>query len=262
MKADRPRLLGVPADPLSFADFLAKIEAWVDSEEGLHQVCTVNPEFIVMAQSNPVFYALLQDSALNVVDGWGAVWALRWRGVSVPERVTGSDGLPLMAARAAQTGWRLFFLGAGEGIAALAAEILRQKYPGLQIVGTYSGSPSPDEAPNILGLIEAARPDIVLVAYGAPRQDMWIQQHRAALSGAGVKMAMGVGGSFDFVSGYIRRAPPWMRRWGLEWLYRLYLQPGRWRRMLRLPLFVALVLLRGEKPPAHQKLGRPSHDNA
>jgi N-acetylglucosaminyldiphosphoundecaprenol N-acetyl-beta-D-mannosaminyltransferase len=257
----RPRLLGVPADPLSFAAFLEQLGAWIQAGEGLHQVCTVNPEFIVMAQRDPAFYALLQESALNVVDGWGAVWALRWRGVAVPERVTGSDGLPLIAARAAQKGWRLFFLGAEEGIAALAAEILRQKYPGLQIVGTYAGSPAAEEAPHLLSLIAAARPDMLFVAYGAPRQDVWIQQHRGALAASGVRVAMGVGGSFDFLTGYIRRAPPWMRDWGLEWLYRLYLQPSRWRRMLRLPLFVFLVLWRGDSPPAHSQSGRP-HDNA
>jgi N-acetylglucosaminyldiphosphoundecaprenol N-acetyl-beta-D-mannosaminyltransferase len=201
----------------------------------MHQICTINPEFVVLAQSQAEFFQVLQKSAVNVLDGWGAVWALRWRGIAVPGRVTGSDGLPLLAQAAAQHGWRLFFLGAGEGIAQQAADILTARYPGLQVVGTYSGSPDPSDANFILEQLRQSEADILLVAYGAPAQDLWIARYQAQLS---VKVAMGVGGSFDFITEHIPRAPHWMRRSGLEWLFRLYQQPWRWRRMLRLPLFV------------------------
>lgn len=246
----RPHILGVPADPITFEELLQRIGTWVKEGSRLHQICTINPEFIVIAQHDPQFYAVLQQSDLNIIDGWGAVWALRWRGIRVPGRVTGSDGVPLIAERAAQEGWRIFLLGAGEGIAERAAQIFRQHYTGVQIVGTYAGSPRPADADGIIERINAAKPDILLVAYGAPQQDVWIHRYRDRL---GVKVAMGIGGTLDFVTGNIPRAPLWMRRWGLEWLYRLYLQPSRWRRMLRLPVFAIKALLWKDRPPSHAR---------
>ena len=246
----RPRILGVPTDPITFEAMLVQIEQWINTGDRLHQICTVNPEFIVMAQTDAAFYQVLQAADLCVLDGWGAVWALRGRGIQVPERVTGSDGVPLLMARAADKGWRVFLLGAGEGIAAQAAEILRKQHPSLQIVGTHAGTPHPDAAEQIIQMINAASPDILLVAYGAPQQDQWIALHRDRLR---VKVAMGVGGVFDFITENVPRAPLWMRRWGIEWLYRLYLQPSRWKRMLRLPRFAIQALLFGERPPRHAR---------
>jgi N-acetylglucosaminyldiphosphoundecaprenol N-acetyl-beta-D-mannosaminyltransferase len=244
----RPRILGVPVDPITFEDMLRHIEEWIHTGDRLHQICTINPEFIIIAQTHPEFYAVLQGSDLNVIDGWGTVWALRWRGITVPQRVTGSDGVPLIAERAAQKGWRLFLLGGFNGVAERSAQILRSRYPGLQIAGTYEGSPHPDEAEEIIRRINIAQVDILLVAYGAPNQDIWIRQHRARLQ---VKAAMGVGGVFDFITENIPRAPVWMRHWGIEWVYRLYLQPSRWRRMLRLPVFAVKALLFKDRPPSH-----------
>lgn len=245
---NRPAILGIPVDLITFEGLLAQIGDWVQADDGLHQICTVNPEFIMQAQRTPQFYNVLQESALNVADGWGAVWALRLRGIAVPERVTGSDGVPLIAARAAQEGWRLFLLGAGPSVAAWAGEILKSRNPALQIVGVYEGSPAPEEADEIIRCVNEAGTDILLVAYGAPQQDLWIYQHRARLK---VKVAMGIGGSLDFIAGVVPRAPRWMRRSGLEWLYRLILQPWRWRRMLVLPLFAVYALIYGGRSPRH-----------
>jgi len=242
----RPYLLGIPADPITFNQLLDHIEMWIQSNDGLHQICTINPEFTVIAQSDYDFFTLLQRSNLNVIDGWGAVMALRGRGISVPERVTGSDGVPMIAQRAAQQGWRLFLLGAAEGIADETAIILQNRYPDLQIAGTYSGSPHPDDADHIIQMINDSQADILFVAYGAPKQDLWIDRYRDRLA---VNVAMGIGGSFDFITGNVPRAPQWMRQSGLEWLYRLYLQPSRWRRMLRLPIFVMWVLIFGSRSP-------------
>lgn len=242
----RPHILSVPADPISYTALFDTIGEWIRAKDGLHQICTINPEFVVVAQSNSAFMHVLANSELNVLDGWGVVWALRLRGIHVPERVTGSDGVVLLAQEAAKQGWKLFFLGAAEGVADQAAALLTQRYAGLQVVGTYSGSPRPEDAPTILEKITHSQADIVLVAYGAPQQDLWIAQYRDQLS---VSVAMGVGGSFDFITGQIPRAPRWMRRMGIEWLFRLYQQPSRWRRMLRLPLFVWWVLRYGEYSP-------------
>jgi N-acetylglucosaminyldiphosphoundecaprenol N-acetyl-beta-D-mannosaminyltransferase len=202
-------------------------------------VCTINPEFMMIAQKDVNFANILRRADLCVPDGVGLLWAARRRGPPLPERVTGSDGVPIIAARAAEKGWKLFFLGAGPGVGQKAADILTAQHPGLQIVGVYGGSPAPEEEDAIVERVNASGADILFVAYGAPEQDKWIARNLPRLR---VRMAMGVGGSFDFIAGIIPRAPEWMRRAGLEWLYRLYLQPWRIRRMTRLPRFVLAVL--------------------
>ena len=116
---------------------------------------------------------------------------------------------------------------------------LEEKYPTLRPVEVCSGLPASEVSPAILSRIKEAKPDILLVAFGAPGQELWIKEHQNQL---GVPVAIGVGGALDFISGRVRRAPLWMRRWGLEWTYRLVRQPWRWRRMLRLPAFAALSL--------------------
>ncbi len=239
---ERIRVLGLPVDGITYAQWLDLIAQWVTQGERAYHVCTTNPEFIMIAQDDSNFHNILQRADLCVPDGVGLLWAARRLGQPLPERVTGSDGVPAIAERAAQIGWRLYFLGAAPGIADQAADVLRERYPGVQIVGIYSGSPAPEEEDAIVERINASQADILFVAYGAPKQDKWIARNLPRLQ---VKMAMGVGGSFDFIAGTVPRAPEWMRQLGLEWLYRLYLQPWRIKRMLRLPRFVFAVLRRG-----------------
>ena len=162
-------------------------------------------------------------------------------GAPIPERVTGSDGVPLIARYAAERGWKIFFLGAAAGIAERAAAILQERNPRLLVAGTFAGSPSADDEDALVAMVNASGADILLVAYGAPKQDKWIARNLPRLQ---VSMAMGVGGSLDFIAGVVPRAPLWMRERGLEWLYRLLRQPWRLRRMLRLPRFVIAVLWR------------------
>jgi N-acetylglucosaminyldiphosphoundecaprenol N-acetyl-beta-D-mannosaminyltransferase len=144
-----------------------------------------------------------------------------------------------IAERAAQSGWRLYLLGGALGVADRAAAILQARYPGLVVAGAFPGSPAPDEENDIVERIRAARPDMLFVAFGAPAQDLWIARNQPRLQ---VPVAMGVGGSLDFVAGVTRRAPEWVQRIGLEWLYRLIREPWRWRRQLELPRFVWHVL--------------------
>jgi len=191
------------------------------------------------ARRNPEFAAVLEQADLCMPDGIGLLWAARRLGQTLPERVTGSDGVPMIAQAAAEHGWRLYLLGAAPGVAERAAEILAGCYPGLRVVGTYPGSPADADAPGIIARVRLAHPDILFVAYGAPKQDLWIAKHRDALA---VPVMMGVGGSFDFIVGVQKRAPRWMQRINLEWLYRLISQPWRWRRQLDLPRFVWAVL--------------------
>jgi len=159
-------------------------------------------------------------------------------------RVGGSDLVAQIANRAAADGWRLFLLGAAEGVAEQAAVKLGQRHPAINIVGTFAGSPALDQEENILTRIRSAAPDILLVAYGAPKQDKWLARN---LARTGAAVGVGIGGSLDHIVGKQKRAPKWVQRLWLEWLYRLIREPRRWRRQLALPKFVWQVLTEQKK---------------
>lgn len=241
----RLRILGVPVDAITWEDLRRTITAWVGGDTP-RQMCTVNPEFVMVAQQDINFYNILNRADLCVADGQGLLWAARYLGLPLPERITGSDGVPLIAGWAAEAGWSLFLLGAAAGVAARAAAILQKAHPGLRIAGTYAGSPAPQDEDDIVARINASGADILFVAYGAPAQDKWIARNLPRLH---VRVAAGVGGAFDFIAGVQKRAPLAWRRLGLEWLYRLIQQPWRWKRMTRLPRFVLAVLRRGRRGP-------------
>ena len=235
---DRLTMLGVPVDAITYDGWIDRIGEWIARDDGARHVCTVNPEFIMLAQRDPIFFNILRRAALCVPDGVGLLWASRRLGAPIPQRVTGSDGLPLIGRQAAENGWKIFFLGAAEGIAERAANVLRAEHPRLIVAGAYGGSPAEAEEDEIVARVNASGADILFVAYGAPKQDKWIARNLPRLD---VAMAMGVGGSFDFIAGQVPRAPQWMRDRGLEWLFRLIRQPWRLQRMLRLPRFVFAI---------------------
>jgi N-acetylglucosaminyldiphosphoundecaprenol N-acetyl-beta-D-mannosaminyltransferase len=243
-------VLGVRVDRVSQLQALAIIDQLIALRRAsgntlpCKQIVTVNTEFVMAAQKNSEFRHTINSAALAIADGIGVVWATRFVGLPTPERITGTDTLVALARCSAEKGYRLYLLGAGSGIAEQAGESLRALAPGLQIAGTYAGSPAPYEEDAIIERIHAANADILCVAYGAPAQDLWIYRNLSRLP---VALAMGVGGAYDFLSGRQRRAPQAMQRMGLEWLYRLYREPWRWKRMLALPHFILQVLLRGRK---------------
>jgi N-acetylglucosaminyldiphosphoundecaprenol N-acetyl-beta-D-mannosaminyltransferase len=231
-------VLGVRVDRVTTEQALHMMERFI-AERRPHQVVTLNPEFVIKAQHNAEFRVTLEEADLALPDGAGLLWAARLLGRSLLERVTGSDIVPLIAEMSARQGYRLYLLGAAPGVAEKAAETLKRNYPGLRIVGAYAGSPDPAEEDGIIARIVAASPDFLFVAYGAPRQDLWIHRNLRRL---GVPVCMGIGGTLDFIAGVAVRAPRWMRKVGLEWLHRLLRQPWRWRRMLALPQFTYLVM--------------------
>jgi N-acetylglucosaminyldiphosphoundecaprenol N-acetyl-beta-D-mannosaminyltransferase len=216
---------------------LAQIEHFVD-EGGPHLVVTVNPEFVMRAQDDPEFARVLGSADLCLPDGTGVVWAARRQGCSLREAVAGVDLVPPLAATCARRGFRLFLLGAGPGVADELASALRAAHPGLQ-VAAHSGAPDPSHDAETLRLIHDHGTQVLLVAYGAPAQELWIDRLRNRL---GVAAAIGVGGTFDYLTGRVPRAPEWMRRAGLEWLHRLARQPWRVRRMAVLPIYALKVL--------------------
>jgi N-acetylglucosaminyldiphosphoundecaprenol N-acetyl-beta-D-mannosaminyltransferase len=227
------RILGVRVDDVTMSEALTRVEEMV-AQGAPHQVVTLNPEFIMRAQEDAVFRRVLAEADLAIPDGQGLLWAARLLGRPLRERVAGSDMAPALAGLSAQHGYRLYLLGAAPGVAERAAAVLEERYPGVQIVGTFSGSPAPAEEDEIVDRIVAAQPNMLFVAYGAPAQDLWIHRNQPRMQ---VPVAMGVGGTLDFIAGVRKRAPLWMRRAGLEWLYRLIQEPRRWRRMLALPRF-------------------------
>jgi N-acetylglucosaminyldiphosphoundecaprenol N-acetyl-beta-D-mannosaminyltransferase len=236
------KILGVRIHNCDEDGAVRAIESFLRSRpERLHQVCTVNPEFVMEARRNPRFRRLLNSVDLATPDGVGIVAAARLLGTPIRGRATGVALVDRLAGISAQEGYSLFLLGAGPGVAEEAAEALRGRYPQVRIAGTYAGSPAASDLPAVLERLRSADPDVLLVAYGAPRQDLWIEEHKRVLPSS-IKVAMGVGGVFNYLSGRAPLAPAVVRRIGLEWLYRLVTQPWRWKRILRVFAFGALAV--------------------
>lgn len=237
-------VLGIAVDGLDMDGAVAAVLALLDAHRAdpgrpTALVATVNPEFVMLARRDPEFRRVLCSAALRLADGWGVVWALRRRGRQAT-RVAGADLVPRLAAAAARRGYRLYLLGAGPGVAEEAAARLQDQHPDLRVVGAEPGSPRPEDDQAQTDRIRAAAADLVLVAYGAPRQELWIARN-AGRMGAGA--AIGVGGTFDYLAGRVRRAPAAWRRLHGEWAWRLLREPWRARRMAVLPHFALLVLL-------------------
>lgn len=226
------RLFGIDFEDLTQAGLVERIGDSV-RERRACWIATVNVSIVCLAARQPRFHALLRSADVITADGMPIVWMSRLRQHPLRERVTGSDLLRPLAQRAAAEGWRLFLCGGEEGVAERVAELLCQHAPGLQIAGTAAPQfPTPasltDDAANrsLLAAIREARTDVLLVAFGAPKQEQWIRHHfeTGALA---APVAVGIGASFDFVAGRQTRAPPWMRRTGLEWIHRMTTQPFR-----------------------------------
>lgn len=238
---DPPRLsvLGLPVDPVDPVRAARIAARHVESGVPLH-VVTINAEMAMSARKNADLAAVIRNAGLVLPDGSGVVWAARRRGCKV-RKLPGVEFIHELCAVAARAKRPIFLLGAAPGVAQAAGQVLGARHKGLELAGVRDGYFSQDEEPAILEQIRQARPAVLLVALGVPRQEFWIAKH---LPDLGVPVAMGVGGSFDVLSGRLKRAPAWMRRFHLEWLYRLVQEPWRWKRMLSaLPAFAILALV-------------------
>ncbi|OLC00632.1 MAG: hypothetical protein AUI15_07150 [Actinobacteria bacterium 13_2_20CM_2_66_6] len=216
---------------------LLRIEELIESG-GPHLVATVNPEFVMRARKDREFARVLDGAALCLPDGTGVVWAARRQGCEVREPVAGVDLVQPLAAMCSRRGFRLFLLGAAPGVAADLAASLRDANPGLE-VAAHAGSPDSSDDVETVHRIHDHRAQVLLVAYGAPAQELWFDRLQGRLD---VSVAIGVGGAFDYLTGRVPRAPAWMRRAGMEWLGRLVRQPWRVRRMAVLPVYAIKVL--------------------
>jgi N-acetylglucosaminyldiphosphoundecaprenol N-acetyl-beta-D-mannosaminyltransferase len=227
-------ILGTPVDVLDMDAVLGRLEQFV-RERRFHQVATANTDFLINALEDPELRCILRSADLVIPDGMPLLWASRLMRSPLPERVTGADLVPRIAACAANKGYRIFMLGARPDVAQRARDRMLADNPGLQIVGCVSppvAALMDMDHDGLLAEIRRARPDILLVAFGNPKQEKWIHMNRVGL--ADVPVCIGVGGTFDFIAGHTSRAPQWMQRAGLEWIHRLGQEPqrlyGRYRR--------------------------------
>ncbi|MDO4539774.1 MAG: WecB/TagA/CpsF family glycosyltransferase [Syntrophomonadaceae bacterium] len=238
VQRERANILGSLVDMVDQRQSMERIAAFV-REGGSHHIITLNAEIVYQAQEDEALRAIINRADLVTPDGIGVVWGGRRLGYEFRERVTGIDLVHLICEEAATAGWRIYFLGAAPGIAERAAAELCRQYPGLQSAGAHDGYFTAAELPDLLGQIAALKPDILLAALGAPKQEFFIAQHRHALN---IPVCIGVGGSFDVIAGEKKRAPDWMIKCNIEWLYRLLDEPQRWRRQLALPRFMLSVM--------------------
>jgi N-acetylglucosaminyldiphosphoundecaprenol N-acetyl-beta-D-mannosaminyltransferase len=220
-------ILGVRIDNVSLDEAVAQIERFLAAGTP-HQVVTVNPEFVMEAQHNAAFAAVLRDAALAVPDGIGLNLVARLLRLPLRGRVPGVELCERLAALSANKGYRLFLLGAAPRVAEATAQVLQQHFTGVVIAGCYAGSPRPEDESAIHQRILAAKPDILMVAYGAPAQELWIARNQPLLH---IPIAIGVGGTFDELAGVVQRTPKWVQRIGMKWLHRLIQQPWRWKRI-------------------------------
>lgn len=242
MNSKRVSVLGVGLDAIDLATTLKHIEQRIQNRE---------PGYVVLAPAHNVLaayedaglWAIFQRSALTVPDGMGVVWFLRLAGAEGVGRVYGPDLLLAACERGLQAGWRHFFLGGPPGLAERLADILRARFPGVQVAGVFAppfGEMSETETNAMVNTIEAAKPDLLWVALGSPKQERWVADFRDRLS---APVLIGVGAAFDFLAGAKPQAPAWMQRAGLEWLFRLLSEPRRlWRRYAQYPRFALLAV--------------------
>jgi len=230
-------ILGVTFSAQSFQETVADLTQRIHSGQCTH-VVTANPEIVMIARDNRSFQNVLKQ-AYVVPDGIGIIYAAKWTGQPITERVTGIELLEALMQQADQHHWNVYLLGAAPDVNRLAAEKLAQRYPGARVVGYRDGFFRKEEEEQIVQEIVERKPHLLFVAMGAPRQDEWIASRRAELQ---VPLMMGVGGSFDVIAGKVKRAPAVWQKLHLEWLYRLLSQPSRWQRQLAIPRFVWTVL--------------------
>ena len=234
------RVLGFAVHDLPMDSALDAIDAFI-VEGSPHIVVTADSSMLVMAQADEELAAILRKAALVTVDSAGVLWAARRNGAALRSRVSGVELVEQLCKRSAHSGLRIYFLGSAPGIAQGAAAEMERRYPGAVIAGTHHGYYAPEEEKSVCDAVVQAKPDVLCVAMGIPRQEKWINRHQQEI---GVPVAIGVGGTLDVLSGSVRRAPRPIQAAKMEWLWRTLANPKKARKAALLPRFVLLNLLR------------------
>ncbi len=235
---DTLTLLGVPIDRVTMAEALARIEAFIASGEP-HFVATADASMLVDAHDLGSFGDLLRSAALVTPDSAGILWAAKRAGKPIGAKVSGVELVDQICRLSAEKGYRIYFLGAAPGVAEMAADRLRLRHPGCNIVGARHGYFPASDDELIATEVAESKPNVLFVAMGIPRQEQFIEKTQSII---GAQVAMGVGGSLDVYSGKVKRAPLAFQKLRLEWLWRLLLNPSKWRKAMKLPRFVMMIL--------------------
>lgn len=235
---ERHEILGLPVNALTYHDAVSRVEDSITTDKPTW-ILAMNPEKIMKAIADAELSHLLKQADLFIPDGVGILWAGKIFGMTFPQRVTGVDLLMTLIEEAARRGWRIYLLGAAPGVVEEVARSWENAFPGLQVAGCHDGYFGSSGEDLLAEKIKQAKPDILFVGMGSPKQEKFINTYQARI---GVPVCMGVGGSFDVISGKKKRAPQWMQNSGLEWSYRFFIEPTRILRMSALPKFMLLVL--------------------
>jgi len=238
--AEKIDILGVNVEPLTRQDAIIRIEDLIVADAP-RSVCIVNAHTLNISWKNEDYRRILDGADLVLNDGSGVSWAARMQDRKFLDNMVGTDFVPALCDHLQEKGRSIFLLGAAPGVAESAASILKARYPGLMIAGSHHGYFTKLEEGEVLDIIRKSDPDVLLVALGNPKQEIWIHENMAKL---GVPVSIGVGALFDYLSGRVRRAPRWMLDRGIEWVFRLIVEPKRlWRRyIVGNPLFVIRVI--------------------
>ncbi|MDD4801338.1 MAG: WecB/TagA/CpsF family glycosyltransferase [Syntrophomonas sp.] len=231
-------ILGCRVDLVTTAEAVSAIKDLIDKQQPAH-IITLNAEIAYQAYYNSELKNIINSAEVVTPDGIGIVWAGRELGYKFQERVAGIDLFYRLCQEATREDWKIYLLGSAPGVAEKAASKLTAAYPGLKICGIHHGYFKDEDMPAIVQEIGKAAPHILFVALGAPKQEFWIKNYKDQLS---VPVCIGVGGSLDVIAGLKQRAPDWIIKLNLEWLYRLASEPSRIQRQLVLPKFVGLIL--------------------
>lgn len=240
MKPKRIEVLGVPVDCVDMLRAVAFVDESIQAQRAV-SILAVNPEKVIKAQGDATVMRLLSNAGLLIPDGIGVVLAARLFGLGKMQRVPGSELMPKLCELAALRGYKVFLFGASPEVNDAAALRLRESYPGLNVAGRQHGYIKDEEMSALVERINASGAQIVFVALGSPRQELWIEKYAPQLD---AKVFQGVGGTFDVIAGSVKRAPWLFRKMHLEWFYRLVSQPKRVLRQTALPKFAYQVLLR------------------
>ena len=235
--SNKVKILGVDVDSITMQESIERIENFYNERKPVI-IATANAEMLMRATYDDELKEILNAAALVVPDGAGTVWAAHHLGFDMPERVAGYDLAQELLKRAPVKNRRVYFFGSAPGVADKAKIKAEQLYPGIKIVGTRNGFFNRDDEKEIVNEIRSAKPDLLLVALGVPKQEKWLAKYKDVLN---VPVSIGVGGTLDVMAGVMKRAPKWMQRAKLEWLFRAMLQPKRAGRLIALPKFVLKV---------------------
>lgn len=240
---ENSQVLGVPIRSESSENILENIKKGLSTREKFVHVVSINPENILLTLKDPSFKQIVREAEYSINDGFGIVLASQILFGHFVPRLAGVDLMEKLLKEASKESLRVLLIGGKANLAEEMADCYNRSYPTSKFTGVSGFKqvqrPTSSEQKELLSIVAAVRPHLMFVAFGSPYQEKWIYENRASLQGV---TCIGVGGAFDFLSGRIARAPKLIRRLGLEWLFRLVRQPWRWRRQLRLPLFVGLVI--------------------